>query len=159
MTIIGDILLYLLTGAVYWWWTANLTVFGLSPNIIFMAALAAAILARPVKAMAYGFLFGLFLDLLGSGVFGAYALTYTLMAYGVYILKRHFDLIGGFSQIIAALTLSVLTMLLDQSLSLIFAKLNPLELKAFLVEPFLNAALTPFVVYLFSQLKKGFGVL
>ena len=159
MSLIGDLLLYVLTGAVYWWWTANLTVFGLAPNIAFMAALAAAILARPAKAMAYGFFLGVYLDLLGTGVFGAYALTYTLMAYGVYILKRHFDLVGGFSKIIAALTFSVLAMLFDQSLSLVFAKINPLELKAFLVEPFLNAALTPFVVYLFAQFKKRFGVL
>lgn len=159
MTIIGDLALYVLTCVFHWWWTTNVSVFGLSPNIVFIAALGAAILARPPKAMVYGFFFGAYLDLLGSGIFGAYALTYTLMAYSVYILKRRLDLIGGFSQIIAALSLSILTMLFDQSLSLIFARINPLGLKAFLVEPFLNAALTPFVVYLFTRMKKGAGIL
>ncbi|MBI4803494.1 MAG: rod shape-determining protein MreD [Elusimicrobia bacterium] len=159
MIFTGDLLLYAMTGLVHWWWAANLSIFGVAPNIAFMAALTAAILARPAKAMSYGFFFGVYLDLLGSNIFGAYALTYTLMAYGVYILKRHFDLIGGFSQIIAALMLSMLTMLFYQGLSLVFAKINPLELKAFLVEPFLNAALAPFVFYLFARLKKRFGIL
>ncbi|MBU2575209.1 MAG: rod shape-determining protein MreD [Elusimicrobia bacterium] len=159
MIFIGDILLYVLTGLACWWWTANMSAFGVAPNIVFMAALSAAILARPAKAMAYGFFFGVYLDILGSNILGAYALTYTLMAYAVYVLKRHFDLIGVFSQIIAALTLSALTMLFYQGLSLIFAKINPLDLKAFLVEPFLNAALAPFVFYLFARLKKGFNIL
>jgi len=159
MIFIGDILLYVLTGLVHWWWTTNMSAFGVAPNIVFMAALSAAILARPAKAMAYGFCFGVYLDLLGSNIFGAYALTYTLMAYVVYILKRHFDLISGLSQIISALAFSVLTMLFYQILSLIFAKINPLELKTFIVEPFLNAALAPCVFYLFTRLKKRSGIL
>ena len=159
MTIIGDIIIYVLTGLIHWWWMANMTIFGIAPNIVFIAALCAAILARPAKAMAYCFLFGIYLDILGSNIFGAYALTYTLMAYAIYILKRHFDLVTGFSQIIAALTFSVLTMLFYQGLSLVFAKINPLELKAFLVEPFLNAALAPFVFFVFAQLKKGLDII
>jgi rod shape-determining protein MreD len=152
-------LLYLLTGLVHWWWTANLTVFGLAPNIIFVAALSAAIIARPAKALAYCFLFGIYLDLLGSSLFGAYALIYTLMAYGVYFMKRHLDLISSFSQVIAALALTVVSMLFYQVLSLTFARINPLHLKAFLVEPFLNAILAPIVFYFFSQLKRRFDLL
>lgn len=159
MSLIGDILLYLLTGLVYWWWTANLSVFGMAPNIIFTAALAAAIIARPAKALAYCFFFGIYLDLLGSNLFGAYALTYTLMAYGVYIMKRHLDLVSPFSQVIAALTLTVVSMLFYQGLSLTLARINPLQLKAFLVEPFLNALVAPLVFYFFAQLKRRYDLL
>jgi len=159
MSVIGDILLYLLTGIIYWWWSANLSVFGLAPNLIFIAALSAAIIARPVKALAYGFFFGIALDLLGSNLFGGYALTYTLMAYGVYIMKRHLDLVSPFSQVIAALTLTVLSMLFYQGLSLTLARINPLQLKAFLIEPFLNAILAPIVFYFFAQLKRRFDLL
>ena len=159
MGIIGDILIYILTGLVHWWWTANLSVFGVSPNIVFSAALSAAIIARPAKAISYCFFFGIYLDLLGSNLFGAYALTYTLMAYGIYMMKRHLDLIGPFSQIIAALALTVVTMLFYQGLSLALAKINPLQLKAFLVEPFLNAVTVPIIFYFFVQLKRRFNLL
>ena len=159
MSLIGDILLYLLTGLIYWWWAANLSIFGVVPNIIFTAALSAAIIARPVKALAYCFFFGIYLDLLGSNLFGAYALTYTLMAYGIYIMKRHLDLVSPFSQVIAALALTVLSMLFYQGLSLTLAKINPLQLKAFLAEPFLNAILTPIMFYFFAQLKRRFSIL
>ena len=70
MGVIGDLLLYLLIGTVHWWWTANLSIFGLAPNIVFAAALSAAIIARPVKGICYGFFLGLYLDVLGSNLFG-----------------------------------------------------------------------------------------
>ncbi|MFA6433467.1 MAG: rod shape-determining protein MreD [Elusimicrobiales bacterium] len=159
MSVIGDILLYFFTGVLYWWWTANLSVFGLAPDLIFTAALAAAIIARPVKALIYCFSFGICLDMLGSNLFGGYALTYTLMAYGIYIMKRHLDLVSPFSQVVAALTLTVVSMLFYQGLSLTLAKINPLQLKAFLVEPFLNALLAPVVFYFFTQLKRRFDLL
>lgn len=159
MSILGDFLLYFLTGLVHWWWTANLSVFGTAPNIIFTAALSVAILARPARALAWCFFFGIYLDLLGSNLFGAYALTYTLMAYGIYVMKRHLDLVSPFSQVIAALALTVVTMLFYQGLSLTLAKINPLQLKAFLVEPFLNALMAPLVFYFFAQLKRRFDLL
>ena len=159
MGMTGDLLLYLLTGLIHWWWTANLSFFGVAPNILFVAALSAAIIARPAKAIAYCFFFGIYLDLLGSNLFGAYALTYTLMAYGVSMMKRHLDLVGPFSQVIAALALTLVTMLFYQALSLTLAKINPLQLKAFLVEPFLNAILAPIAFYIFVQFKKRFHLL
>ena len=159
MRITGNILLYLLIGSIHWWWTTNLSVFGTAPNMIFAAALSSAIISRPVKAIAFCFFFGIFLDLLGANLFGAYALIYTLMAYGVYLLKRHIDLAGSFPQVAAAMILTVVTMLLYQALSLSLAKVGPLQLKAFLVEPFLNALIAPIVFSFFSQLKKRFDLL
>ncbi len=159
MSLIGDMLLYLLTGLLHWWWTANLSVFGVAPNLIFTAALACAIIARPVKAVTICFFFGIYLDLLSSNLFGAYALTYTIMAYGVHLLKRHIDLVSAFSQIVSALVLTAATMVFYQALLLALAKINPLQLKSFLVEPFLNALIAPVVFYLFTQLKRRFNLL
>ena len=159
MKYFGDVLLYLLTGIFYWWWTGHLSIFGTAPNFIFLAALSAAVMARPVKALSYCFFLGLYLDLLGTNMFGAYALTYTLMAYGVYIMKRHFDMSATFSQLVTAPVMSVACMLFYQVLSLSMAKINPLSLKIFLVEPFLNAAAAPVVFYVFSRLKRKFEIL
>jgi len=159
MSLIIEILLYLATGAVYWWWTQNFTFFGLAPDLIFAAALSSAILAKPVKAIAWGFFLGLYADMLGANMFGGYALTYSLMAYGVYVMKRHFDMDSPFSQLVAALALSWVCMLFYQGLSLAFARINPLGLKIFLAGPFLNAVAVLAVFQVFYGLKRRFDVL
>lgn len=159
MSLLLEPLLYLASGAFYWWWTQNLTVFGLAPNLLFAAALSAAILAGPVKGMAWGFLLGLYADMLGAGVFGGWALVYSVMGYVVYVMKRHFDMASPFSQLVAAVSLSWACLLLYQGLSLVFSSINPTGLKIFLVEPFLNALAVPVVFQVFYWLKRRFGVL
>ena len=159
MTIILEIFLYLASGSFYWWWTQNFAFFGLAPNFIFAAALSAAILAGPVKAVAWGFFLGLYADMLGISMFGGYALTYSLMAYAVYVVKRHFDMDSLFSQLVAALSLSWLCMLFYQGLSLSFFKINPIGIKIFLAEPFLNALAVPVVFQVFYQFKRRFDIL
>ena len=159
MTFIIEILLYLASGLFYWWWTQNLVFFGLAPNFIFAAALSAAILAGPVKAVAWGFFLGLYADMLGVGALGGYALTYSLMAYAVYVVKRHFDMDSFFSQLVAALSLSWLCLLFYQCLSLVFFGLSPAGVKVFLTEPFLNALAVPVVFQVFYRLKRRFEIL
>lgn len=159
MRLLVEAFLYLATGTVYWWWTQNLAVYGLVPNFIFAAALGAAILAGPVKAIAWGFFLGLYADMLGVSTFGGYALTYSLMAYAVYVVKRHFDMDSFFSQLVAGLVLSWLSMLFYMGLSLVFARINPTGLKIFLAEPFLNALAVPVVFQLFYQAKRRTGAL
>lgn len=159
MSFIIELFLYLATGAVYWWWTQNLAVFGLVPNFVFAAALAASILAGPVKAIAWGFFLGLYADMLGAGALGGWALTYSLMAYAVYVVKRHFDMDSFFSQLVAALSLSWLSMLFYMGLTLAFSRINPTGLKIFLAEPFLNALAVPVVFRVFWLAKRRTGAL
>ena len=159
MRYLGDALFYFLIGIFHWWWTGHLSVFGTAPNFIFLAALCVAIITSPVKALAYGFFFGVYMDLLGTNMFGAYALTYTLLAYSIYSMKRHFDMVAPFSQIITALIMSLVCMLFYQGLSFAMAKINPLSLKNFMTEPFWNAAAAPFVFYIFSRLKRKLDIL
>ncbi len=159
MTVLLEFFLYLASGSVYWWWAQNLAFFGLTPNFIFAASLSAAILAGPVKAVAWGFFLGLYADMLGINMFGGYALTYSLMAYGVYVAKRHFDMTSLFSQLVAALSLSWLSMLFYQLLCLAFSHINPVGLKTFLAEPFLNALAVPVVFRIFYGLKRRFNIL
>lgn len=159
ISLIFEILAYLFTGTFYWWWTQHLSFYGLSPNFIFAAALSAAILAGPVRGMAWGFFLGLYADMLGAGPFGAYALTYTLMAYVVHQVKRQFDMDSFFSQVVAAVSLSLVCLLFYMGLSLAFARLNPTGLKNFLAEPFLNALAVPVVFQVFYRAKRRFGIL
>ncbi|HCC47303.1 MAG TPA: rod shape-determining protein MreD [Elusimicrobia bacterium] len=159
MTLLLEVFLYLASGTLYWWWTQNLAFFGLVPNFLFAAALAAAILSGPVKGIAWGFALGLYADMLGVSVFGGYALTYTLMAYAVSVVKKHFDMDSFFSQLVAALSLSWLSMLFYMGLSLAFSRINPTGLKNFLAEPLLNALAVPAVFQVFYWMKRRFGIL
>ena len=129
------------------------------PDLIFSAALAVAILAGPVRAITWGFALGLYADMLGANMFGGYALTYSLMAYGVYVMKHHFDMDSPFSQVVAALALSWVCMLFYQGLSLVFSRINPLGLKIFLAGPFLNAIAVPVIFQVFYGLKRRTGIL
>ena len=159
MSILLEVAVYLAVGAGYWWWAQNLAFFGLVPNFVFASALCAAILAGPVKGIAWGFFLGLYADILGSNMFGANALTYTLMAYTVYVVKRHFDLDSPFSQLVAALSLSWLCMLFYRGLGLVFSSQSPMDLRGFLAEPFLNALAVPVLFQVFYRLKRRFDVL
>ena len=159
MSIILEVALYLAIGAGYWWWGQNLAFFGLVPNLVFAAALCAAILAGPVKAIAWGFFLGLYADILGSNMFGANALTYTILAYAVYVVKRHFDMDSPFSQLVAALSLSWISMLFYLGLGIIFSSPVALDLRVFLAEPFFNALAVPVMFQAFYRLKRRFGVL
>ena len=159
MSIILEVIVYLTVGASYWWLAQNMAFYGLVPNLIFAAALCAAILAGPVKGLAWGFFLGLYADLLGSSLFGGNALTYTIMAYTVYVVKRHFDMDGFFSQLVAALSLSWICMLFYQGLGIVFSRPNNLDLRVFLAEPFLNALAVPVMFHIFYRLKRKFGVL
>lgn len=159
MSIILEVVLYLAVGAGYWWWGQNLAFFGLVPNLVFSAALCAAILAGPVKAIAWGFFLGLYADILGSSMFGANALTYTILAYAVYVVKRHFDMDSPFSQLVAALSLSWISMLFYLGLGIIVSSPVVLDLRVFLAEPFLNALAVPVMFQVFSRLKRRFDVL
>jgi len=154
-----DALLYLSTGVLYWWWSGHLSVFGVSPNFIFLGVLSIAVLASPGRAIAYGFLSGIYMDLLGVDLFGGYALTYSLLAYGIYLMKRHFEVASPVPQAVTALAMSLACMLFYLALSLVLAKVNPLSPKTFFVEPFFNAAAAPVVFHIFSRLKRKFGIL
>lgn len=159
MSVLLELAVYLSAGAGYWWLSQNLAVFGLVPNLLFACALCAAILAGPVKGIAWGFFLGLYMDLLGSELFGAYALTYTLLAYSVHVVKRHFDMDSAFSQLVAALSFSWLAMLFHQGLAVVFSRPGGLNLKVFLAEPFLNALAVPVLFQALRGLKRRTGVL
>lgn len=159
MSLLVELAAYVSVGTLYWWWGQNLAFFGLVPNFIFAAALCAAILAGPVKGMAWGFFLGLYADMLGSSMLGGYALTYTLLAYAVYVFKRHFDMDSFFSQVVASVALSWACMLFYRLLATAFSTPGGLDLKVFLAEPFINAIAVPVVFQVFYRLKRSFGAI
>lgn len=159
MRLFANIFLYVIISVLYWWFGNNVSVFSITPNLLFIAAVASAIIARPLTALSFCFFWGLHMDISGSNAFGAYALVYTLMCYAVHVMKRHFDFDSIVPQVILAFILSILTFLFYQFLSVMFSTISPQRLKILLIEPFVNALLIPIGFLIFRYLKRKFGCL
>ena len=159
MRLVANIFLYVIISVLYWWFGNNVSIFSTTPNMLFLAAVGSAIIARPLTAFSLCFFWGLHMDISGSNAFGAYALVYTLMCYAVHVMKRHFDFDSIAPQIILAFTLSILIFLFYQFLSVIFSTISPQPLKILLAEPFINALLMPIVFLIFRYLKRKFSCL
>jgi len=65
-----------------------LTLFGVVPNFMLVAAVFTAMRNGPVRATVVGFILGLTLDLCSLGPFGAMTLVFTLLSYAVSTLNK-----------------------------------------------------------------------
>lgn len=145
MTFLRDAAFFLVASAAHWWLHWSFPLGGLAPNLLFAAAMSCAVLGGPVRGIAWPFLFGLYADLLGSGLAGSWALSYTLIGYVIQVMKRHFDLNSPFSQAAAALVLSLLSLAAYQSAYMIIGGVSPIPLRAMLLEPLISALTVPIV--------------
>ncbi len=73
--------LFFTAAFVQWLWSAHFAPYGLAPQILLVLTVAAASRQGPAAAMSLGFFWGLFLDALIGGLFGANALILVLLAY------------------------------------------------------------------------------
>ncbi len=143
MTLLRDSAFFLFFSAAHWWLHWAFPLGGLAPNLLFAAALSSAVVGGPVRGIAWPFLFGLYADILGSGLAGSWALLYTLIGYAVQVMKRHFDLGSALSQAAAALALSLFSLAAYQSAYLSIGGLSPLPLRSILLEPLISALTVP----------------
>lgn len=98
MRILGPVALFVAGMLVHWWWATYLTVYGLAPHFLLILTVAIAATAGPVRGECYGFAWGLFLDVIGVRLFGANALTLTLVGYFVGNARRQMDVSSPVSQ-------------------------------------------------------------
>jgi rod shape-determining protein MreD len=147
VTFLKDAAFFLVMSAAHWWLHWSFPMGGLSPNLLFAAALSSAILGGPVRGIAWPFLFGLYADILGAGLAGSWALLYTLIGYAVQVMKRHFDLGGPFSQAAAALVLSLMSLAAYQFAYMAIGGISPLPVRSILLEPAISALTAPLVFH------------
>ena len=159
MNLFANIFLYIIVSGFYWWFGNNFSLFSIVPNILLMAAIASAIIARPLTALSFCFFWGLYMDVLGSDAFGAYALVYTLMGYAIHVMKKHFDFDSLAPQVILSFSLSILTFLFYQALSVIFSNISPMQWRVLLIDPFITALLMPVIFIIFRCLKRKLSCL
>ncbi|PIS46840.1 MAG: rod shape-determining protein MreD [Elusimicrobia bacterium CG08_land_8_20_14_0_20_51_18] len=136
---IGDIFFYFLACTLYWWWSANFSFFGISPDFVFIAAFSASVIAGPFKGLLMSFLLGLFMDAYSWGAFGLYAFFYSLLSYGVYRLKFKIDLTSSFSRVISCLILNYIFLAAYQFVSFMIFKNSVVLYKIMLFQPVFTA--------------------
>lgn len=100
MKYILGIFLFFMGLAVQWFWSTHMTAWGMAPHILLMLTIAVAGRSGPVAGQCYGFAWGIFLDVASAHIFGSNALAFTLVGYGVGVLRRQMDVESLAPQII-----------------------------------------------------------
>lgn len=92
MRLLRTITIFIAVMFLQWWWNTHLSYWGAAPQ--FLLALTVLLAARrgPVTAMLFGFIWGLFIDVLRADLFGASALLFTLAGYTAGALRKQLDL-------------------------------------------------------------------
>lgn len=138
--------------AAHWFASTQLSLWGLSPHVLFALTLGAAAAAGPVQGQCLGFFWGLALDALSGHVFGANALGLTLTAYGVGMLRRQMDTASPPSQaVLAAATVPLYALYYGFAGSLFEHRFLWPGWGSFLLDPVYTALLAPLA---FSTAKR-----
>lgn len=85
---------FVLAALAHWWWSSHLLILGLAPQLLLVLTVIAASRMGPIGAMCFGFAWGLYLDVFDTHLFGAKALSLTLVGYGVGSVRRQIDVSG-----------------------------------------------------------------
>lgn len=107
MRYLGAIFIFFLGMVLHWWWCTYFTVWGLAPQLLLILTVSIAATSGPVAGQAYGFAWGLFLDVAGVRLFGANALVLTVSAYAVGNARRQMDVSSPLSQAMVVAVVSL----------------------------------------------------
>lgn len=153
MRVLGAILVFFAGMAVHWSWATYFTLWGLAPHLLLIFTVAISASLGPVVGQCYGFLWGLFLDVVGVHCFGANALVMTVSAYLVGNARRQMDVSSPLSQMMVAGIVTVAYLLALSGVGLVF------ERQAFwagwgnwLALPVVNAVAAPFLFPLVQRI-------
>lgn len=148
--------LFFMAVAAHWWWSAYLSFFGLSPQILLVLTIVAAAKLGPNTAMCFGFGWGLALDVFSAHLFGANALALTLVGYAVGVVRRQIDVNALGPLCVMVMGMSWGYFLLSGLLSLVFMKtFSWIGWNAFLLDPFYNCLLLPFGMWAWNGAVGG----
>lgn len=136
-----------------WFWSTYLSVFGLAPSLTLILTVAVASREGPAAGQLYGFFWGLFLDVLGTHVFGAGALALTLAGYLVGMLRRQMDVSSPLSQCMVVGTVSLVFHAFVGLTGLVFERqFLWVGWKVFFLGTLYNCLIAPF---LFSMIRRS----
>ncbi|PCI36988.1 MAG: rod shape-determining protein MreD [Elusimicrobia bacterium] len=145
MKYISAVFVYIAGIFVHWLWSRHFPIFGLAPNVLLALTVAAAARSGPVAGQCFGFAWGLSLDLLGAHVFGANALAFTFIGYGIGSMRRQMDVESAPSQAVIILVLTPAVFIFYAVIGFIFERhFLWIGWVPFLLIPLYTAAASPF---------------
>ncbi len=105
-----------------WWWNTHFSYWGAAPQFLLVLTILLSVRSNSVIAMLAGFGWGLYMDVARAELFGASAMILTLIAYTTSIVRRHVDLNQISALSVAALLLTVTSVIGHGFLGLLFTK-------------------------------------
>ncbi|MBI5200763.1 MAG: rod shape-determining protein MreD [Elusimicrobia bacterium] len=146
MKYLGAVFVFFFGMVLHWWWSTYFTVWGMAPHLLLILTAAISASSGPIAGQCYGFMWGLFLDVIGVHLFGSNALVLTLVGYLVGSIRRQMDVSSPLSQtmLVAAVTLGYLFSLAGLGLGFEHQAYFAGWGNAFFL-PLLNALAAPFV--------------
>jgi rod shape-determining protein MreD len=148
--------LFLAAALLQWWWSASLAFWGLTPQLLLVLTVAMASRVGPNPGMCYGFLWGLFLDVLRPELFGGNAFALMLVGYGTGALRRQIDVLDLVSQNVIVFLMTWGYFLLYGLLGVVFPPSKGflwVGWPAFLFDPLYNCLIMPLAVLACSWLR------
>ncbi len=113
-------LIFIAATIFYWLGLIFFAPLGLSINIMFAFSIIIAVMLPPRYGYTFAFLSGLFLDFLGTSLFGSHALAYTLIMILFYRIKDNFEFKENIPQMAITSVLNFFLILVFGLISKIF---------------------------------------
>ncbi|MBP5286852.1 MAG: rod shape-determining protein MreD [Elusimicrobiales bacterium] len=151
-----EIICWILLCVFYSWQGKYLSIYGVSPDWLFVTVVASAAFSSRVRGSTWAFVIGLYADILGGGAVGANALIYTLSAWIVQIVAQRFDFFDRLTQVVVLFLFSWPVYLAGWLLAALFSHDAWFSVKQFCAVPFLNAIAAPFVFFVMLEIKSFF---
>lgn len=153
MSYLRWVILFFLAALLQWGWSTYFSFFGLSPQIFLILTIIAAAKRGAVAAMCFGFMWGLCLDVFEVRLFGANALAFTLVGYGVGMARRQIDVAAFAPMALLLIHGTWGYFLLKGLLGLIFIKyFSWVGWFSFSLDPLLNCLMLPMMLGLWNSL-------
>ena len=132
-------LIFIIATIFYWIGLLVFAPLGLSVNIMFAFSIIVAVLLPQRYGYTFAFFSGLFLDFLGTSLFGSHALSFVLMMIFFYRLKNSID----FKEYIPQM---VITCILNFLLLLIFGLISKIFMGVFLWQGWKDLIFSPIIL-------------
>lgn len=139
-------ILYLILILLNWWILKHLSFYGFVPNLMLVTTLVVAVLCKDITGYIFGFFCGLFIDFMGSYLFGGYGLCFTLSVYLIIVLRNRLDFDSLITQILVVLGLTLFVKIFYGFLGFVFiGKFVFANPRYFIITACLNGLISPFI--------------
>lgn len=140
--------IFFISSIIHWALASAFVSFNIGVSFMFAAACSVCMMFPKWSGYTFAFFGGLFLDFFGVNMFGGYALTFTVCAAIIYLVKMKMDLELVLSQSVLIFILSIFSTLFYNFVGIVFLKGTAWHgFESLFLGSLINALVAPFVFY------------